>query len=77
MRASGLVKRTRRLNSEDEVEDNASSLCEDRQTLLSELSKIWAAVALRGVSKRIHVAAAQRVAVSFRIQQDNLFPLGC
>ena len=52
-------------------------MCEDRQTLLSELSKIWAAVALRGVSKRIHVAAAQRVAVSFRIQQDNLFPLGC
>ena len=33
---------------------------------------MWAAVALRGISKKMKVAAAQRVVVSLRAQQCSL-----
>jgi hypothetical protein len=33
---------------------------------------MWAAVALRGISKKMKVAAAQRVVVSLRVQQCSL-----
>ena len=32
-------------------------------------TKIWAAVALRGITKKMKVAAAQRVTVSLRVQK--------
>ena len=35
-------------------------------------TKMWAAVALRGISKKMKVAAAQRVVVSLRAQQCSL-----
>ena len=33
---------------------------------------MWAAVALRGITKKMEVAAAQRVVVSLRVQQCSL-----
>ena len=54
---------------EDEVEEQASPLREDRQTLLLPASEMVTAVALRGISKKMKVAAAQRVVMSLRAQQ--------
>ena len=53
-------------------EEQASSLREDRQTNAAAATKMWAAVALRGISKNMKVAAAQRAVVSLRAQQCSL-----
>eukprot|EP00964_Phaeocystis_antarctica_P012294 scaffold6794_cov58-Phaeocystis_antarctica.AAC.4 len=60
---------------EDEVEEQASPLREDRQTLLlAPRTEMVTAVALRSISKKMKVTAAQRVVMSLRAQQCS--PVG-
>ena len=65
-------KQVQKDSSPDAEEEQASSLREDRQTNAAAATKMWAAVALRGISKKMKVAAAQRVVVSLGGQQCSL-----
>ena len=65
-------KQVQKDSSPDAEEEQASSLREDRQTNAAAATKMWAAVALRGISKNMKVAAAQRAVVSLRAQQCSL-----